>query len=355
LEKRYITKWFSQKGRIWTYARIKPALLAEENSEALLRYTIVQRKKDLGSRLEVDRDGEEVNKTSDYFDFDRIFDTQSTGADIYRYIEPAIQALLDGIGALVIVVDGQSGTGKSHTLFNSVDSIATCAADQIFREAALSTEQGWQIRVTLSSVEVYQQEARNLLRPAETFDKNKLVAPDKKPTILPQGITRTVGSAAQLKEFLEEARQNREISSTAYNVVSSRGHSVTIQTLNRVKNSATQESRLYLVDLAGGECPTDAPNTLQSKEAQANNISRSAWSACMKAKVKRELTCGKTRADILTMLARECFDHESTCLHICSMSQLAQHYEPTITTLKFAKELKSKQHPPPSRGPQFPR
>lgn len=72
------------------------------------------------------------------FDFDRVFSSTSTNLEVYREVSPVIQAALEGSN-IAIVVDGQSGTSKSHTMFTGEHAIAPFATKQIFDWVSLMT------------------------------------------------------------------------------------------------------------------------------------------------------------------------------------------------------------------------
>ncbi|KAL9002247.1 MAG: hypothetical protein Q9188_004819 [Gyalolechia gomerana] len=304
--------------RICVLARIRPAELTEQTGTRKLHWTFSQASTHNGlpeHRLELEKEGTQTDKAvrSGPFAFDRIFDAKSTGSDLYGHIKPMIQAALEGRSA-VIVVDGQSGAGKSHTLFDGPDAIATCAVDHIFDWVASMTLEGWSCTVDLSSLEIYQQRIQDLLRPSNTDSIEPRLTADG--MILPEHVVRPVDSAAQLKDMLRYACGNRSVKATCRNPNSSRGHAITIFTVQRSKRSSvsaavSQQSKLFLVDLAGGETPGDrSKDHALAKEANAINMGRSHFSTCMKAMVNSENCSSKSRSSKVSKTQTSACDND---------------------------------------------
>lgn len=105
------------------------------------------------------------------------------------------------------------------------------------------------VRVTMSSVEIYNEQIRDLL----TGSKNGLNTPLKareRETMEIEGVTkRRVGNLAQFAEIFKLSCKNRVIGSTALNATSSRSHvCVTV-----VVEFGDYVGKINFVDLAGSE------------------------------------------------------------------------------------------------------
>jgi len=74
------------------------------------------------------------------FRFDHVFDSSSSNRTVFERIEPLILAAFEG--HVCLIVDGQSGTGKSWTMFDGPDAITSCAVVHILSRVHEMTAQG---------------------------------------------------------------------------------------------------------------------------------------------------------------------------------------------------------------------
>ena len=277
LRARYVRKTkdlFVMRYRVWTIARVRPHLssvegstefsLSHSNQSGEENVLVLQPKRDKRSLPEVD----ESRREPDRYLFDHVFQADATNRDVYEEVEPLIQPFLDGKD-VVLMVDGHSGTGKSHTMYREADGVAMLAAQQLFRAMAVKDRHGRSCRLSCSSLEVYNGQSSDLLQEGSSINGT-----DKAP--LGQA-ERQVHSAEELASLLSTAHRNRKTMSTAKNADSSRGHLVSCMTLTQGGKSGRNTSTLHLIDLAGAETNLDTATDQQKSETNVINRSRLEW------------------------------------------------------------------------------
>jgi len=168
----------------------------------------------------------------------------------------------------MIFAYGQTGTGKTHTMFGVHDSLTAQtenpgwgllprAVHATLRKMEESAAQGVHCVLLLSAVEFYC---------GQVYD---LASRDGKQMCTMKG-SQVVGNSYQqcdspaiLAEFIERVYSNRNVVATKMNDVSSRSHcaiTLTLMTLNRNDNTFKQTA-FSIVDLAGAERPEKASHT----------------------------------------------------------------------------------------------
>ena len=180
---------------------------------------------------------------------------------------------------------GQTGSGKSYTLMGVPGAGLPAHAPQTpedhgilprfladlcaYRQAKLQKYPSMQITMTMSVLEIYNEEVRDLLRTntAKEYDAEGVPVRDK-PVMLvedpetKQGVVVMGAVEAQVDgsdhamQLLNRGVQARETAATGMNELSSRSHMVVILTFKQLQ-PATQAvfvSNVKFVDLAGSEC-----------------------------------------------------------------------------------------------------
>lgn len=289
-----VQELFTVRGSVWTVARIRPDPDAEQLGQILeMRKTHFKDQRSTELKITITENnarGLPQSRSMKFF-FDHVFLPNSENSEVSQYVYPMVQAALDGAD-VVITVDGQSGTGKSHTLFTGEDAIATSAAEQIFCWTAFMDTKGSKCKVYISSFEIYQKKIQDLHQDCRQASSVRISVHHDR-TELSNHVVRTVESTQDLKALLERASKKRHVGVTERNGASSRGHSITMLTFERPKSFEKSISRLFLVDLAGGERDTDSnKNSKQSMEGQAINSDRRVYRDCMVAmRQKKSLSC----------------------------------------------------------------
>ena len=96
------------------------------------------------------------------FEIDHYIGPESTNRDVYRAVEPLIEVLFSGYDVCVFT-DGQSGSGKSWTMFRGTDAVAPSIATSVMEWKAMGDAHGWECRVHCSAIEIYQDRLKDLL------------------------------------------------------------------------------------------------------------------------------------------------------------------------------------------------
>ncbi|KAI4144047.1 MAG: hypothetical protein L6R39_004340 [Caloplaca ligustica] len=327
---------------VLVYARIRPNP-AEQSEGGHLQYDLDKAR--LTVRTRTSRASS--NKT---FDVNHIFPSTTKNDEVCQHLLPKIQAFLHGCW-VTVVMDGQSGTGKSHTMFRGKDAIATFAAEEIFRWLDNADNKGLVCDVEVSCFEFYLGETRNLLA-QDSGSGNK--PSHEKPGYRCE-------SLQDIKRLLNRANTNRSLGATFRNRVSSRGHSLTTITVTKSGSSGfKEESRLALVDLAGAENAADHDSnpdgTMQAlakgaktkkakakealaKEAKAINNDRCIFVQCVLSMLQSRNCNSMARESQLTLKLRDWFTHQTSFVFISHVSALEHDLNGTTTTLKQAAEI----------------
>jgi len=172
-----------------------------------------------------------------------------------RYL---LAGVLEGYNATVFAY-GNTGAGKTHTMIGSVEEpgIMVLTLQDLFKLSEQHVHKhGTKFRVTVSFIEVYNENIRDLLSEVDEF-LDLREDPIKGPVI--SGVTEVeTNSSAEIMDLLHHGNRNRTQQATAANAVSSRSHAVLqVVVENRQKAEGTiakiKIGKLSLVDLAGSE------------------------------------------------------------------------------------------------------
>ena len=197
------------------------------------------------------------------FTFDYIFDQDSTQVEIYlKAAKPSVQSLLEGYNSTILAY-GQTGTGKTYTMegftlvpFDDKRGLVPRVVEDIFLNTS-NREKNADIKFSIrtSYLQIYNEYISDLLIPEK---KNLNIREDKKKGIFVDGLSEwIVTNPNDIYTLLGKGTDNRAISSTTMNEISSRSHAIFVITLEqeiRDDNSLIKKiSKLNLVDLAGSE------------------------------------------------------------------------------------------------------
>ena len=178
---------------------------------------------------------------------------------------------------VLTIMNGQSGTGKSYSMFNGDDAIAYAAAKGLFAlrdQLDLGAVGAGAYRIVYTALEVYNDRLRDLLGGSTP---QQIVLTRSGFGFAAKGVVENeVESIATLHHLLDQARRNREVKKTPKNPESSRGHLVCEITLiwDDPENNTPRRHKLCLVDLAGSEhASEEVPSDLRA-ETQFISTSR---------------------------------------------------------------------------------
>lgn len=211
-----------------------------------------------------------------------------------------------------------------------------------------------QYLLSLSFIEIYNEEVRDLLVDLSKVKENKREikeSPDKG-VYLKDLIRAQVKSVEDMEKWLLFGDKNRTVHATAMNAVSSRSHAVFtfyLEALNTINGKETiKTGKLNLVDLAGSErqSKTGAEGD-RLKEGAKINLSLSALG-----NVINVLAEGKKGVHIpyrdskLTRILQDSLGGNTKTIMIASVSPALDNYDETLSTLRYAARAKSIKNAP---------
>ncbi|KAK7241302.1 microtubule motor protein [Aureococcus anophagefferens] len=300
--------------------------------------------------------------------FDYVFDEEDRQLAVYnRTTKFLIQGVLDGFNATVFAY-GQTGAGKTFTMIgsheepgiaprgNRTSTFSSSAKPKSIRKARARRE----IKVTVSFLEVYNENIRDLLGscedPADVGGAAKEASefldlredPLKGPVVA--GITEIeANSATEVMALLQRGNAKRSQHATAANEVSSRSHAVlqiTVETREQAEGTraAIQIGKLSLVDLAGSERAANTKNR-GDRLKEGANINRSLLTLgnCINA-LGDKSNRGQFvpyRDSKLTRLLKDSLGGNCRTVMIANISASNASFEETLNTLKYANRAKN--------------
>ena len=279
------------------------------------------------------------------FTFDRVFGPATTQAEVFSGCASAmVDDVLEGFNATIFAY-GQTSSGKTHTMMGpdvkdaEMMGIIPRVVRDIFRR--MDGDVNTEYEVTVSYFEIYLERVRDLLNPTQ----GKLAIRENKARgVFVQGLTeRRANSADEVLAIMEAGGENRKVSSTDMNAVSSRSHSLfqmTVRGRNQ-KDLSEKTAKLNLVDLAGSEA-VKKTNATGDRLEEAKNINTSLTAL---GKVIYALTDGKSRhipyrESKLTRVLSESLGGNSLTLLIINASPSSFNASETLSTLRFGKRAK---------------
>jgi len=275
------------KGSIRVMCRVRP-LAAGEGSSAVSVTS--------DSEVVLSQPGKDGRKT---FSFDHCFGDASDQRAVFEEVEPVVESVLAGFNVCIFAY-GQTGSGKTHTMQGGGDEAAGInprALRRLFdsvrekREMAAlgkggKADDGWSYEVSVSYLEIYNENLRDLLVDPVTPRGQK--GGEKKPASLdirhvpgqpvhvPGLSTVNVETATEVERAIERGAARRSVTATKMNSASSRSHSIVIVSVTgrHAASGASTHGKLNLVDLAGSERVKKSEVSGQAM-TEAQNINKS--------------------------------------------------------------------------------
>ncbi|CAJ1963161.1 unnamed protein product [Cylindrotheca closterium] len=242
-------------------ARIRPLSRKEQDQKMILK------PKDASIVLD--------NGDDRKFDYDAVLGPNSTQWDVYHQSgarDAVCGDILQGFNCTILAY-GQTGSGKTFTMgtassdssesgnsaaVGEMDGIIPRAVTDLF--AAIARDAADTITVEMSFLEIYNEDARDLLSEGNTDTSPSLfIREGQDGEVYVQNLTwKTVSSQQDVAEHMIQASDRRVVASTHMNATSSRSHAICtlrITTKSRAPDGSCNEtkSKLTLVDLAGSE------------------------------------------------------------------------------------------------------
>ncbi|THD21139.1 Kinesin protein [Fasciola hepatica] len=157
---------------------------------------------------------------------------------------------------------GQTGSGKSYSVmgYGANRGIVPIICQQLFSRINECAENDKEYQVTLSMLEIYNEQLRDLLvSDGSPASKSLPVRQSPSSGFYVEGLKRIpVGSFEEIEQRMEQGTARRTIAATNMNATSSRAHTIVTLTFDQFtkkngQNASRKRSVINLVDLAGSE------------------------------------------------------------------------------------------------------
>jgi len=295
------------------------------------------------------------------FSFDRIFNPEAKQKDVYREVAELVQSAMDGYRVCILSY-GQSGSGKTHTMTGYANQgqsdqqgIIPRSMTDILKQSRAMLTSGWMdVSVSVSVVELYNEELRDLLDGevagtsiSQTHKKYKINRVNSR--VVVSGLTAvpidTSDLEAGMRHFealLAQSSAARTTASTGMNEASSRSHLIVmIEIQGKHSDGMTlMQGGLRLCDLAGSERLDRTGNlndATRLKESVNINKSLSCLSEVLLA-LHNKAAHIPYRNSKLTMLLQDCLSGDGKTLMFVNVSPTLASAHETLCSLRFASQ-----------------
>lgn len=332
LRRKIHNRYMYLRGNLRVMCRIRPFLPSEVINKKSQMETY-----NVSSDTITIRENGKYNKS---FEFDYIFNQQSSQNEVYEEATLLIQSMLQGNNVCIIAY-GQTCTGKTYTIQGpdmNHPGVATRAAKELF-ELISKDKSNQSVRLTLTIIEIYNEQIYNLLddsTPSLSMYENSsgnLVIPDLTPI--------SISSFTEAVKLFKLASKFRHTSSTEYNDRSSRSHCIFTFKLKMVgTDGAIKRSTLNIIDLAGSEriSKSKCEDELTKKEAISINLSLHALSSVLNS-ISIKASHVPYRDSKLTHFLKESLNDNYNILLILHISPHVKDIGETISTLQFGTRI----------------
>lgn len=253
--------------------------------------------------------------------FDEVFREDSSQDDVFRWVEPAVRDVANGVNALIMAY-GQTGSGKSHTLSGIIPRAAHAVFDEL---------KGKKNSVHCSQVQIYGDSIEDVFGGETCVVRDTFV----------QGLSEYEVTTSDDVMALVARGLKRRTRPNDLNPQSSRSHAVLQLTVQVENDEILRRAKLTLVDLAGSEkwsAKADECRDL-ADELRAINLSLSALGNCIAA-LAEKATFIPYRDSCLTRLLRDALSGGTRTRLIATATASSSHLDETASTLAFAQRAK---------------
>eukprot|EP01062_Namystynia_karyoxenos_P061372 TRINITY_DN535_c0_g1_i3.p1 TRINITY_DN535_c0_g1~~TRINITY_DN535_c0_g1_i3.p1 ORF type:complete len:698 (+),score=221.80 TRINITY_DN535_c0_g1_i3:159-2252(+) len=301
------------------------------------------------------------------FQYDSVF---TAGQDeVYDCIgRPMLREAFGGYNVTLFAY-GQTGSGKTYTIqgLPGAGLPKDCTPEKAAREAGLvprlcrdcfeviqeklDDDDGLEIKVTLSYMEVYNEQVRDLLAHRHRHQEPESLeiheTPDKRIDV--RGLSHhTVIGSERVLQLIAQGNSNRQVAETKMNECSSRSHSILqLHVVQRYENPSADkrdcESLINIVDLAGSERQSKTGTEGdQFKEAKHINHSLLMLGRALNSfSEKGKSAHVPLRESKLTRLLSESFGGNSKTWMLATASPSAYNFSESMSTLNYAQSAKN--------------
>ncbi|KAI8890050.1 kinesin-domain-containing protein [Backusella circina FSU 941] len=293
------------------------------------------------------------------YQFDNVFYGSDNEALFTKSVKGLINQAMEGYNATVFAY-GQTASGKTFTMGNETEpGVIPRSVDNVFEYIRKAITREFLLRV--SYLEIYNETIRDLLNPS---NQNLKITEEKQRGVYVTSLTEEVVTCKKdVIKVIERGEANRHISSTDYNLHSSRSHTIfqmVIESRERTSTSIinrrtmtstgygntgrTKElvkvSQLNLIDLAGSEKAVSDEN--RRKEGSYINKSLLTLGTVISKLTENSKSQGHIpyRDSKLTRILQTSLSGRAKVAVICTISPSLATAEESVNTLKFASRVK---------------
>lgn len=289
--------------------------------------------------------GRRITLGAKTYDPDVTLAPTSTQEEVFDHCSPIIEAVKDGSNGTIMVY-GQTGTGKTHTMLGSSEDgdtsgIAFRAIESLLNHVRTRTLAGDEIAVSLAILEIYNERISDML--SSTADEVQLIGG------LPRSTTKvTLTSIEQASQVVQQGLSSRHVTATAMNDRSSRSHVILMLDLFTIVGEQSYVAHLFLVDLAGSESVKKSAATGKAA-AEAGVINRSllALKTVILTLSQQSEAPGGQRPHIpyrdsrLTELLQDSIGGSARTMLVACVSGNGRDVEETKSTLEYASKARA--------------
>jgi hypothetical protein len=194
------------------------------------------------------------------------------------------------------------------------------------------------VEISVELLEVYNEQVKDLVSKQDaTGCKSLNIFVNSNESI--GNTVHLVASEDEVSKVLATAQKRRCVKATKSNEESSRSHLICTMNFNVKSASGERKSKLHICDLAGSERLSKSQSVGSTlKETQHINKSLSTLSNVIE-KLQQKSSHVPFRESKLTYLLRNSLGGDSKTLAIVCCNPLAEHYQETTCSLRFAQKL----------------
>ncbi|CAF3748329.1 unnamed protein product [Adineta steineri] len=254
---------YAKPAEIYVYARKRPLLLSEIDFYDTI--SVLDNKHLIIAENKANVDCTSSLKKTE-FQFDQVFGSDASNKQVFEStVLPFIVS--NHRHNLTYICFGQTGSGKSHTIFGSrsTDGLLIHCTQLLLKEINL------QNKLICSFYEIYNNQVYDL----SNTGKRLYVREDGEHRVNIVGITEIVlRNLDTLRSVISDGLSRRHHGKSAFNSNSSRSHAIFQIILKNTSNQA-DNFRLIFIDLAGSERATDAQNNQRETRREGAQINSS--------------------------------------------------------------------------------
>ncbi|CAF1231475.1 unnamed protein product [Adineta ricciae] len=321
---------YAKPAEIYVYARKRPLLLSEIDFYDTI--SVPDNKRIVIAENKANVDCTSLLKKTE-FQFDQVFGSDASNKQVF---ESSVLPFLASNHRqnLTYICFGQTGSGKSHTIFGSrgTDGLLIHCTQFLLKEINL------QNKLICSFYEIYNNQVYDL----SNTSKRLYVREDGEHHVNIVGLTEIqLRNLDTLRSVISDGLSRRHHGKSAFNSNSSRSHAI-FQLL--LKNSYNQADyfRLIFIDLAGSERATDAQNNQRQTRREGAQINSSllALKECIRS-MDMTQTHAPFRQSKLTHILRDSLvgSKSRTCL-MANVSPPDDCCQCSLNTLQYASRIR---------------